>query len=116
MPLPSPQGTSSGDVTYGASAKGEAACVAPECSRMPSPGTLFLSLPRGVDFQAPRTVCRRVYCWEKHGKIGDRRGVAVERQKGPGKRLGSPLSWSVRCCQCLPPSPPSMDAAATAQC
>lgn len=96
-------------------AKGEAASAAPKRSRMPSPRTFFLNLPRGVIFQASRTACGHVYRLEKCTEIGDRRGVAVERQKGLGKRLSSLRSRSMGCRRCLLPGSPCVDAAATAR-
>lgn len=66
----------------------------------PLPGTFFLSLPQGVNLQASRAACRHVYRLEKHTEISDRKGVAVERQKGLGKRLSSLLSRSIGCCRC----------------
>lgn len=95
-------------------AKGEAASAAPKCSQMLSPGTFFLDLPWGMNFQASRTACRYIYCLQKRTEICDKRGVAVERQKGLGKRPGPLLSRSIRCSRCLPPGLPCVDAAATA--
>lgn len=70
-------------------AKGEAASAASKRSRMPLLATFFLALPRGVNFQAPRAARRHVYRLEKHRQICDRRGAAMERPKGLGKRQSS---------------------------